>query len=348
MTVNIAGREIGPGRPCLIVAEAGVNHNGETRNALRLVDAAARAEADAVKFQTFSADRIATAGAPKAAYQRKGSPRGQSMLEMLRNIELDEAAHRRLRERCRQRSILFLSTPFDEQSADLLERLGVAAFKVPSGEITNLPLLAHIARKGRPVILSTGMADLREVGDAVRAIEKAGDPPLVLLHCVSRYPAPPREANLRAMATLASAFGRPVGFSDHTPGIEVSLAAAALGACLIEKHFTLDRGLPGPDHACSLEPGELAALVRGVRIVESSLGHGRKEPVRGERETARVARKSLVAARLIPAGSRLSEELIALKRPGTGLPPAMRAKLIGRVARRDIPAGSLLRLEMLA
>lgn len=330
------------GRRCFTIAEAGVNHNGDLRRALRLVDAAAAAGADAVKFQTFAADRLAVASAPKAAYQKKRTPAGQSQLEMLRRLELSESDHRALIARCRKRGILFLSTPFDEQSADMLDRLGVAAFKLPSGELTNLPFLRHVARKGKPMIVSTGMAGLAEVRDAVGAVRRAGVPELVLLHCVSNYPAAPETINLRAMAAMAKAFGVPVGYSDHTLGLEISFAAAALGAAVIEKHFTLDRRLPGPDHACSLEPDELKAWVRGIRAVESSLGHGRKEPAPGEADTARAARKSLVAARAIPAGARLTADMVAAKRPGTGISPAQLGRVLGRRARRSIPADALL------
>jgi len=263
-------------------------------------------------------------------------------------LELDADAHRALIEHCRDKRILFLSTPFDEASADLLEMLGVPAFKTPSGEITNLPYLTHLARKNKPMIISTGMSFLGEVEAAVRAIEAVGNHSFALLHCVSNYLANPADINLRAMHTMTRAFNVPVGYSDHTPGIEVSLAAVALGACIVEKHFTLDRNLPGPDHQASAEPAELAALVRGIRVVEASLGDGRKQPAASEANTAAVARKSLVAACDIPEGATLTETMIALKRPGTGLPPAMREFLIGRVARTMISAGTLLTLDVLA
>ena len=305
------------------------------------------AGADAVKFQTFRSDRLAAPSAPKARYQAQATGREESQLEMLRRLELSEDAHRTLTAHCRARGILFLSTPFDEESADVLEQLGVPAFKISSGEVTNLPLLTHVAKKGKPMIVSTGMSTLTEVRAAVQAIRRHLSEGLVLLHCVSSYPADPADANLRAMSTMARTFRTPVGFSDHTPGLTVALAAAALGACVIEKHLTLDRTLPGPDHRISLEPGEFTALVREVRIVESSLGHGRKEPVASESEIAAVARKSLVAARTIPAGSRLTEQAIAIKRPGTGFSPAMLGQLIGRTATREIPAGTVLTQEMI-
>lgn len=347
-TIDIAGRKVGPGQPCFIVAEAGVNHNGSLEMARQLVDVAVQAGADAVKFQTFKAERLVTPDAPKADYQLLTTDAAESQYEMVRRLELSEEAHRDLMAYCREQGILFMSTPFGEESADFLADLGIAVFKIPSGEITNLPFLTHVVGKGKPVIVSTGMAYLGEVEAAVSTIEKVGNRDFVLLHCVSNYPADPADANLRAMQTLATAFGVPVGYSDHTPGIEVAIAAVALGACVIEKHFTLDRNLPGPDHRASLEPDELAALVRGIRTVEASLGHGRKEPAPSEANTAAVARRSLVAAQDIPAGTKLTEEMIAIKRPGTGLPPAMRSYLLGRSVRTAVPAGTLFTLEMLA
>jgi N-acetylneuraminate synthase len=337
---------VGPTYPCFIIAEAGVNHNGSPDMARQLVDVAVRAGADAVKFQTFKAERIVTRDAPKAEYQKRTTDVAESQYDMLRRLELSPEMHRELMAYCDERGILFMSSPFDEDSADLLANLSVAVFKIPSGEITNLPFLAHVARKGKPMIVSTGMSYLSEVEAAVRTIEEAGNRQLVLLHCVSNYPADPGDANLMAMRTIATAFGVPVGYSDHTPGIEVPLAAVALGACVIEKHLTLDCSLPGPDHRASLEPEEFSAMVRGIRTVESALGHGRKEPAASEADTASVARKSLVAARDIPVGATLTEELIAIKRPGTGLPPAMLAYLIGRTLRIPVPAGQLLQLEM--
>lgn len=346
-TIYIDGRQIGPGQPCFIIAEAGVNHNGDVEMAHRLVDVAIQAKADAVKFQSFKAGRLVVPDAPKADYQLQTTDRAESQLEMLRRLELSPEVHRVLMDYCRKKGILFLSTPFDEESADFLNEIGIPAYKVPSGEITNLPFLAHIASKRKPMIASTGMSSLDEVEAAVRAIRGAGNEELILLHCVSSYPADPADANLRAMHTMAAKFNLPVGYSDHTLGIEVALAAVALGACVIEKHFTLDRNLPGPDHRASLEPNELVALVRGIRVVEVAMGHGRKEPAPCEASASAVARKSLVAARDIPAGTTLTEELIAIKRPGTGLPPAMLSQVVGRIARTDIAAGSLLNPEML-
>jgi N,N'-diacetyllegionaminate synthase len=345
--IEIAGRKIGPGQPCFIIAEAGVNHNGSLELALKLVDAAAAAGADAVKFQTFKADRLVTRNAPKAGYQIRATGDAGTQYEMLKRLELTEENHRSLIAHCERRGVLFLSTPFDEESSDLLESLELPAFKLPSGELTNLPFLDHVAGKGKPVILSTGMATLREVDAAVETFARSGNNRLVLLQCVSEYPADPAEANLRAMASMRSSFGFPVGFSDHTPGIAVAIAAASLGACVVEKHFTLDREMPGPDHRASLEPEELAEMVRGIRVVGSALGDGEKRPKAGEAATARAARKSLVAACDISSGTVLGSEHIAIKRPGTGIPPGKRELLLGRKTKVAVPAGTLFDWEML-
>lgn len=325
----IAGREIGIGAPCFVIAEAGVNHNGDVDLALRLVDAAADAGADAVKFQTFSADRLVSASAPKAAYQDAAVGAGVSQRDMLRALELSADAHRAIQRRCAERAIMFLSTPFDDESADLLDALGVPAFKVPSGELTNVLLLDHIAGKRKPVVLSTGMSDLEEVAEAVARLRGAGAS-FALLQCTSAYPAEPASVNLRAMRTMADAFHVPVGFSDHTPGIAVAIAAAALGAAIVEKHLTLDRAMPGPDHQASLEPAEFRAMVSGIRDAQAALGDGTKRPAGGERDLARIVRRSLVAARDLPAGHRLTPEDVVAKRPGTGLPTSDAAALIGR------------------
>lgn len=347
MTLQIAGRQIGPGHPCFIIAEAGVNHDGDITEAVRLIDAAVQAGADAVKFQTFVAERLVTVDAPSAPYQRTAPGSPQKQFEMLKPLELSPADHRQLQARCLERGIIFLSTPFDEGSADMLDELSLPAFKISSGDLTNLPLLAHIARKGKPVILSTGMSTLPEIEVAVRTIRDNGDPPMALLHCVSRYPAQPAEVNLRGLQTMAVHFGVPVGYSDHTFGSSVPIAAVALGACILEKHLTTDRRRKGPDHSASMEPDELTELVAGVRTVEAALGDGQKRPVPSEREIAAVARKSIVAAADIPRGVRLTADLLTCKRPGTGLPPAMLAELLGRTTRHAIPAGNLLTLEAL-
>lgn len=326
-----------------VIAEAGVNHNGSAALAVRLVDAAADAGADAVKFQTFKAETLATAAAPKAAYQRRGTARGESQLDMLRKLELSEEGHRRALARAKKRGIAFLSTPFDEASADFLSRLGVALFKLPSGEITNHPLLRHVARKRKPVILSTGMSTLAEVREAVAALRRAGCRRLTLLHCVSNYPAEPKDANLRAMKTMADAFKTPVGWSDHTPGAVVSIAAVALGAAVIEKHFTLDKRLPGPDHAMSLDPKELKAFVGALREAASALGDGIKAPRPCEAPIRLVARRSLVLKSPLAKGTVIAAAHLSSKRPGTGLPPSRLASVIGRRLKRSLPADRPLR-----
>lgn len=345
--IEIAGRLIGDGQPCFIIAEAGVNHNGSVKAAKRLVDAAAAAGADVVKFQTFQPEKLVSAGAPKANYQLQTTDPAETQREMLRKLMLSRDDHTTLQAYCIEKGILFLSSAFDEDSADFLDSLGLPAFKLGSGELTNLPLLAHIARKGKPMIVSTGMAYLSDVEAALRCIYKAGNTQVALLHCVSNYPTAPADANLRAMQTMRRAFGVPVGYSDHTMGRDVSLAATALGASILEKHITLDHTLPGPDQQASLEPQELTALVQGVRSIEAALGHGRKEPAPSERNTAEVARRSIVAAADLPAGHILKANDLSMKRPGTGLPPSMLAYLIGRRVRTAILADTLITLDHL-
>jgi N-acetylneuraminate synthase len=344
--IQIGNQLIGPGQPVFVIAEAGVNHNGDLKLARALIDVAVEAGADAVKFQTFQADRLVTHEAPKAEYQRRTTGDSESQFEMLRHLELSADAHRELQSYCYERGVIFLSTPFDEEAVDLLDELGVPAFKISSGDLTNSPLLEHVASKGKPVILSTGMSELSELIEAVSVLNTAGCENPVLLHCVSNYPADPTEVNLRAMQTMRSAFDLPVGFSDHTEGIDVALAAAALGACVIEKHFTLDRTLPGPDHRASLEPAELRELVRSIRRVETALGSGRKVPTASEIETAKVARRSLVAARDIPAGATLERDMVVMRRPGTGLSPAMLTTVLGRRVKQEISTGKILEENM--
>ena len=297
--VRIAGRRVGRGSAVFVIAEAGVNHNGELHRALLLVDAAANAGADAVKFQTFRAEEVVSASAPKAQYQIGATGAEESQLQMIKRLELSENDHRAILVHCKMRGIQFLSTPFDFASADLLETLGVPAYKVGSGDITNWLFLEHIATKKKPVIISTGMSNLSEVEQAVSVLRAAGCSEIVILHCTSSYPAPAESVNLRAMQAMYEAFHTPVGFSDHTRGMEAALAAVALGACVIEKHFTLDRSLPGPDHKASLEPQELAAMVRSIRIVESTLGDGQKLASSVEQDVKDVARRSIVARRTI-------------------------------------------------
>lgn len=349
--IRIEDREIGPGRPCFIIAEAGVNHNGDLDRAKQLVEAAFEAGADAVKFQAFRAERLISAQAPKAEYQLRTTDTAQSQLEMIRSLELGRPEHAALMEFCADRGITFLSSPFEEGSADWLNEIGVAAFKIPSGEIINLPFLRHVARMGKPMIVSTGMSSMQEVEAAVSAIREAGENAdyggLVLLQCVSNYPADPKDVNLRAMETMARAFEVGVGYSDHIAGNEVAFAAVALGACVIEKHFTLDRTLVGPDHQASLEPSELKDLVDGIRNVEAAMGTGVKEAAASEQNTADVARKSIVVSGKIAAGTTLTEEMLTLKRPGTGLSPSKLGDVVGRKTRVDLEADSMLKMEQL-
>ena len=334
----------------LIIAEAGVNHNGDLALAKGLIDAAAQAGADLVKFQTFSADRLATAGAAKADYQTQTTGGAESQHTMLRRLELTRDMHLALIDHCRQRAIGFLSTAFDTQSLDLLAELGLDRFKIPSGEITNLPYLRHVGRLAAPadksVILSTGMATLGEIEAALDILETAGTPRarITVLHCNTEYPTPMGDVNLRAMLTLREAFQVPVGYSDHTPGIEVPIAAVALGATVIEKHLTLDRTLPGPDQQASLEPDEFAAMVRAIRNIQQALGDGIKRPSPSEAKNKPIARKSLVAAVPIRAGEPFTPANITAKRPGTGLSPMRWDEVIGRPATRDFAADELIAL----
>ena len=330
----------------LIIAEAGVNHDGDLAKALRLVDAAAAAGADVVKFQMFSAEKLATPAAARAQYQAANSGRDESQQEMLRRLELGEEAHRAIAAHCAAAGIGFLSSGFDVESVDFLVGLGMSRIKVPSGELTNLPYLRHVGRLGRPVILSTGMATLEEVAAALAALEAAGAPRarVTVLHCTTDYPAALEDVNLRAMLTLRDTFGVAVGYSDHTLGIEVATAAVALGATVIEKHFTLDAAAPGPDHRASLEAVQLKAMVDAIRNLERAMGDGVKAPRAVEEKNRAVARKSLVAACPIRAGEVFSELNLAVKRPGSGISPMRWDEVLGRPARRDFSADELIEL----
>lgn len=333
-------------KPVTIIAEAGVNHNGDASLARKLIDAAAQCGADAVKFQTFIPERVASDQAPKAPYQERTTGASESQLEMLRGLCLDRNVWPELIAHCENRNIEFMSTPFDPESAALLNELGMKRFKIGSGELTNTPFLKDVAGFGKPMILSTGMADLGEVADAVAAVQERGCSDLTLLHCVSNYPADPADANLHAMATMADAFGVPVGWSDHMEDIAIALAAAALGAAAIEKHFTLDRTMAGPDHAASLEPDRLAVLVKSIREIEKSLGNGDKKPAASEIENRNIVRRSLVAATDIRAGEKITAAMLDARRPAGGLPPSAANALIGLTATRDIKAGTAISRDM--
>lgn len=328
----------------LIIAEAGVNHNGNLELARQLVDAAADAGADLVKFQTFDADRLVSRDAGKALYQERNSGGEETQHQMLRRLELSVEMHEELIAHCARRGIGFFSTGFDIESVDLLVRLGQDLIKVPSGEITNLPYLRHVGALSRDVILSTGMASLDEVRMALVALEAAGTPlaRICVLHCTSEYPAPFESVNLRAMAAMGAEFGVRFGYSDHTRGIEVAIAAIALGATVIEKHFTLDRTLPGPDHQASLEPAELASMIAAIRSVEAALGDGEKRPMPGEILVMPFARKSLVASRDIRKGEVFGPDNLATRRPGNGISPMRWDDIVGLAAPRDFSAGELI------
>ena len=330
----------------LIIAEAGVNHNGDLALARQLIDVAADAGADLVKFQTFSADRLVATHARKADYQTQTTDAGETQHAMIRRLELTREMHETLIAHCKSRGIQFFSTGFDPDSVELLVELGLDCFKIPSGEITNLPYLRHVGRYGKSVILSTGMATLSEVEAALDVLGQAGTPRerITVLHCNTEYPTPMTDVNLRAMLTMRDAFGVAVGYSDHTPGIEVPIAAVALGATVIEKHFTLDHNLPGPDHKASLEPDELKAMVVAIRNIEQAMGNGIKRPSPSEAKNMPIARKSLVAARTIHAGEMFSETNIAVKRPGTGMSPMRWDEVMGRKAPRDFSADELIEL----
>lgn len=329
----------------LIIAEAGVNHNGSLDMAMRMVDAAVETGADAIKFQTFKAKNIIAAHAPKALYQQKTTGSGESQLEMVKKLELDEAAHINLFQYCLERGIQFLSTPFDLESIDLLDRLGLTTFKIPSGEITNLPYLRKLGILKKRLILSTGMADLDEIKDALDVVIHSGTllESITVLHCNTEYPTPVEDVNLKAMLTIKAVFpGIQVGYSDHTTGIEVSIAAVALGARVIEKHFTLDRNLPGPDHKASLEPNELMAMIAAIRNIEKAVGDGIKKPSPSELKNKAIARKSIVAARSIMKGEMFTEECLTVKRPGTGISPMRWDEFVGRRATRNYEEDELI------
>lgn len=345
--VEIAGHIVGPGNSVFIIAEAGCNHNGDIGMAKELIDVAAAAGADVVKFQAFRADNLATRYAPKAAYALEVTDQDESAFDMLRNLELSLEHHQELADHCKATGILYLSSVFDLESTDSLDSFDMPAYKIPSGEISNHPLVAHIALKGKPIILSTGMSYLGEVEEAVRVIQEAGNSQIALLHCTSNYPTEPRDVNLRAITTMAQAFGVPLGYSDHTRGVEISVAAVAMGASIIEKHFTLDRELPGPDHGASLEPHELQEMVRCIRNVEAALGDGLKRPVISELDTLRAARKSIVAQNKISKGAILTSGMLTAKRPGTGISPVELERVIGRTTKQDISADEMIAWEML-
>jgi len=345
--ISVENRKIGPDHPCFVIAEAGVNHNGNLRLAKRLINTAARAGADAVKFQTFSTEKIILRNAPKADYQTRNATHDETQFQMLKKLELTEAQFGELSDYSRRKKILFLSTPFDNESVEILENLKIPAYKISSGELTNFPLLNMIASKKKPVIVSTGMATLDEVGEAVSFFRKKKVRDLALLHCTSNYPAAIDDANLRAIDTLYRSFNLPVGYSDHTLGIFVPLLAVARGACIIEKHFTVDKNLPGPDHQASLDPGELKEMVLKIRMVERALGSGEKKPTKSEEAMRTIARKSLVAVKRIRKGTTITADMIECKRPGSGISPRHLPEIINSITKRTIPEDTLITWDMI-
>jgi N,N'-diacetyllegionaminate synthase len=342
----IGNRTIGEGHRAYVIAEAGVNHNGDLELAKQLVARAKEAGADCVKFQTFRADRIVTRAAPKAAYQLATTDPSESQRAMLQRLELTRDAHHELAQACERYGIDLLSTPYSSEDIELLEDVGVQAYKVPSALLVEPAFLRDVARPGKPIIASTGMATLGEVDEAVRTIREAGCESIALLQCTTNYPSQTSDANVRAMVTMRDAFGVVVGYSDHTQTDNACLAAVALGAAIVEKHFTLDRKLAGPDHCSSAEPADLARLVRSIREVEAALGTGAKSPCPAETRNRTAMRRSIVARQDIARGSVLTAGMLTFKRPATGLPPGRLGEVVGRVALEDIPADALIQWEM--
>ncbi len=323
-----------------IIAEAGVNHNGSLKIAKKLIDTAKEAGADAIKFQTFKTENLVTNTAQKAEYQIKNS-KHNTQYEMLKSLELTPTEFKKIGKYAKNKEIIFLSSPFDTQSVDLLEELNLPLYKIGSGEITNFPLLKHIAKKQKPIILSTGMSTMGEVEEAIQFLEKYNDD-ITLMHCLTSYPAPKEDVNLNVIKTLKNTFKKPVGFSDHTTGIEISLAAVALGSTIIEKHFTFDKKLPGPDHKASLEPAEFAKMVKSIRNIEKALGNGIKKPTPEELKIKKVVRKSIVSKDHIPQGTIITKDMLEFKRPGTGIEPKNVDQVIGKKTTKNIPKDTLI------
>lgn len=341
-SVRIGNRTVGDGQPCFVIAEAGVNHNGNLDLAKKLVLAAKKTGADCVKFQTFAADRIVTTSAPKATYQLGTTDPKESQHAMLKALELPLDAYKEIVDLCKKEGILFLSTCYSPEDADFLDELGVPAFKFASLSVVEPSFLAHVARKGKPIILSTGMATMDEIKNAMKAINDAGLKDVILLQCTTDYPARPADANLRAMATIKEACNVPVGYSDHTQTPTACVAAVAMGACVIEKHFTLDKTLPGPDQSSSFDPKEFTELVSLIRETELLMGSSDKKPSAAEKENAKGMRRSIVAKTALKKGTVLTEDMLILKRPASGMSPTLLPTLIGRVLSKDIAADALL------
>lgn len=345
----IGNRLIGEGEPCFIIAEIGSNHNGKLEQAKQLIDIAKKAGVDAVKFQTYSAEKLYSRKTPIMNYLKKEKLiRGkESTWDLIKKIEMPREWHKPLADYCKKKKVIFLSTPFDLKAVDELEEVGMVAYKIASFEITHLPLLEYVARKEKPIILSTGMADLSDIELALDTIYKRGNRDVILLHCVVGYPPKYEDLNLRAMQTMRQAFQLPVGFSDHTLGVTSNIAAVALGACVIEKHFTTSRKLKGPDHSFALEPNELKNMVQAIRDTEASLGSPIKKHTFAEEEMYRLARRSLVATCNIPKGTVITKEMIDVKRPGYGIHPKMMNIIIGRVAKIDMEEDDIITWMMI-
>ena len=348
MEILIGNRKIGDGHPLFFIAEAGVNHNGSIDIGRQLIDIAVEAGANAIKFQTFKTENIITPDAPKSTYhvETTGGDSDQTWFELLKTQEMSKKIHVELIEYCTIKGIIFLSTPYDEESADLLEELDVPAFKIASTDMSNIPLLRYIARKGRPMIISTAMANMEEVEDAVAAIRAEGLKDIAVLQCTGNYPAKLSDSNLLVMQTYREKLHCIVGYSDHTPDLINPVAATAMGAKIYEKHFTLDKSLPGPDHRMSLELAELKQTVKAIRDVEKAMGSADKQVLKGETENRSKLRKSIVANTEIKQGAIINKEMIAIKRPGSGIPPSRFESILGRKATVDISAGTVIRLEM--
>ena len=345
MDILIAQKVVGPGSNVFVIAEIGINHNGNVNQALKMIDEAAESGADAVKFQSFRVDKLLIPSQNRYA-QQMGSM--ESAYQMLRRCELSWEDQEKLKKHAEEKKVLFLSTPFDEETVDFLDSLGVPAFKIASSDITHVPLLRHVAKKGKPIFMSTGMSFLSEVGDALQVLRSSGAKEVLLMHCVSAYPTPPQNMNLRSLETLQSHFELPVGLSDHSEGILLPLIAVALGAVVIEKHFTLDKNAPGADHKCSMDPEDLKQLVKALREVEASLGDGRKRPSDIEEEGRLLGRRSIVAAVDIRAHEKIAPWMLTCKRPGSGLEPRYKEQIVGMAARRNISKNTILQWEDLA
>lgn len=347
--IKLGGRCIGEGEPCFIIAEAGSNHDGELEQAKQLIDIAMEAGADAVKFQTYSAEKLYSRKTPTMKYLKKDKliKKDESVWDLIKKIEMPREWHKPLADYCKEKGIIFLSTPFDLQAVDELEEVGMAAYKIASFEIVHLPLLEYAAKKGKPMIISTGMANLSDIQDALDTIYAAENHQVIVLHCGINYPLAFKDVNLRAMITIREAFQVPVGYSDHTLGITVPIAAVTLGASVVEKHFTISRKLKGPDHLFALEPDELKAMIKGIREAEVSMGSPIKKHTKSEEEMYRLGRRSIIAATNIPKGTTIKRKMLGIKRPGYGISPKFVNIVVGRKTKVDIKEDDIVIWEMI-